>query len=699
MKILRLLLILISYIFISNHVLFSQEKVRIQRSEFRVKEDGFKEAWKAIRKGNRKYRSGVSTYRFVNKPNFGTETFRFARDFYLDAYKYNEKNAELNYKIGVCYLYSDDKLMAIKYLKKAFELNPSVADDIHLQLARAYHMSYDFSNAEKEYSAFKSSISERKLRKLNLNIDKYIEECETGKSLVKQPQKVVIQDLGKFVNSEFDDYYPVIDSKEETMYFTSRRPGMKNTKKNFYDKKFSEDIYMLKKRGKDWGIAQLLSKKLTTKRNEAALALSPNDSVLYVFKSKRRGNIYYSRLDDGKWRGLKSLRKVNSRFCETSMCISSDGSRLYFVSNREKTSIGGKDVYVCEKQSNGKWGNPMNIGAPVNTPDNEEGISLSRDGKTLYFSSKGHASMGGYDIFSSTLGDNGIWSNPVNLGYPVNTPDDDLFFSMMGNGKVAYMSSNREQGIGGKDIYKLVFLGAEKELVILKDNSPFAFELYDPKTLFKKIPDYFTVDSSIILTGRVLDSDTKTGIIAKLQFIDSEKSSVVATLISDSTGSYKTRLPEKKIYGVEITAKGYLFFLDVIDIKKVKTDIVNKDFFLDKLEVGAKVVLKNIFFETAKATLKEESFQQLNTVVEFMKDNSTLKLEISGHTDNVGGLAYNKKLSENRAKAVVTYLVSQGIDASRLTFVGYGPNQPVAKNTTAAGKAQNRRVEFKITGK
>jgi outer membrane protein OmpA-like peptidoglycan-associated protein len=270
---------------------------------------------------------------------------------------------------------------------------------------------------------------------------------------------------------------------------------------------------------------------------------------------------------------------------------------------------------------------------------------------------------------------------------------------MMGNGKVGYLSSNREQSIGGRDIYKVVFLGAEKDFVLSKDNSPFAFEIYDAKTMFKKPPEYFTVDSSIILQGRVLDSETKTGILAKLTFIDSEKSTAISTLISDTAGNYKTRLPEKKIYGVEIMAKGYLFFLDIVDIKKVKTDVVNKDFFLQKLEVGAKVVLKNIFFETAKATLKEESFQQLNTVVEFMKDNPTLKLEISGHTDNVGGLAYNMKLSEARAKAVVTYMLSQGIDPTRLTYKGYGPNQPVAKNTTAAGKAQNRRVEFKITGK
>ena len=287
MKMLRIFLLMISYFLISNHIVFSQENVRIHRSEFKIKDDGFKEAWKSVRKGNKNYRFGTSTYRFINEAWFGTETYRFAREFYLKAYKYNDKNAELNYKIGVCYLYSDDKFLAIKYLKKAFELNSTVTDDIHLQLAKAYHMSLDFANAEKEYSLFKSSISERKLRKLNLNIDKCLEECETGKSLVSRPQRIVAQDLGRLINSEYDDYYPVIDSKEETMYFTSRRPGQSNTKRNYYDKKFSEDIYMVKKRSKEWGIAQLLSRKLTTKRSEAALALSSNDSTLYIYKSKR----------------------------------------------------------------------------------------------------------------------------------------------------------------------------------------------------------------------------------------------------------------------------------------------------------------------------------------------------------------------------------------------------------------------------
>jgi outer membrane protein OmpA-like peptidoglycan-associated protein/tetratricopeptide (TPR) repeat protein len=669
-----------------SQVSFGQENVRVHRKAFKIKQDGFKEAMKSIRMGNKAYR-------------FGKATYHEARENYLKANKYNDKNAELNYKIGICYLYSDDKFQAIKYLKKAFDLNLKVTTDIHFQLARAYHMSLDFDNAIKEYKLYKQSMPERKLIRLKINIDNYIAECETGKSLISHPVRVIIQNLGKTVNSEYDDYGPVVDSKEEDIYFTSRRPGKINTKRNRLDKAFSEDIYITKKKGKDWAQAQLLSKSLTSKKSEAAVALSPDDKTLYLYKNNRNGNIYFTQFSDGHWKRPKSLGRVNSGDRETSMSITGDGKKNYFVSDRDDNSIGGKDIYVEEKDDKGKWSKPRNLGLPINTPENEEAVNISKDGKTLYFSSKGHPGMGGYDIFMSTLGDNGKWSKPVNMGYPINTPDDDLFFNMMNNGKVAYISGNRDQGFGGMDLYKIIFLGAEKEMFMTMENSPLAFEIYDPKTFFKKPPEYIVSDSSVLLTGKVRDTETKGPVFAKMQIIDSERSSVVATLLTDTAGSFKVRLPQKKAYGVEISAKGYLFYLDVIDFKKEANDLVNKDFLLQGIELGAKVVMKNIFFETGKNTMKQESFQQLNNVIEFMKDNNTLKLEISGHTDNVGSLSANVKLSENRAKSVVDYMIKGGIDKSRLTYKGYGPNQPVAKNNTEAGKAKNRRVEFKITGK
>jgi outer membrane protein OmpA-like peptidoglycan-associated protein/tetratricopeptide (TPR) repeat protein len=685
MKIKKIYFLLV-IIFLCNFLAIGQDKVRIHRSEFKTKQEGFREAWKAIKKGNKSYK-------------FGEATYRKARENYLKAYKYNEKNAELNYKIGITYLYADDKFLAIKYLKQAFGLNSEVTKDIHYQLGRAYQMNYDFDNAIKEYEAFRLAISPRKLRKKNINLDQLIEDCRTGKLLASHPVRVVIQDMGKNVNSEYDDYYPVLDSKGETMYFTSRRSSKENAKRSLLDKKFDENIYVTHKNGKEWSRAELAGKKITTKQNEAALALSSDGKQLYMYKSKGNGDFYVSTFDDGIWRKPKPLRKLNSRARETSLSITADGKKIYFVSDRKKGSMGGKDIWVSELNEKGRWTKPKNLGPTINTSQNEECVYISRDGKTLYFSSNGYPGMGGYDIFKSTLDNNGHWSTPENLGYPINTPDDDRYFVMLENNKVAYLSSNRESGIGGIDIYKVVFLGAAKEMIPAIVNSPLAFVQYDTKTLFRKPIELLKVDSSVYMQGKIIDDETQQPVVAKMDIIDSDKGKLIATLITDTTGNYRVRIPIKKPYGVQIAAKSYLLYLDIINLSKEKGEIIYKDFKIQRIEVGAKVVMKSIFFETGKATLKPESYQQLDDVAQFLSDNSTVRLEISGHTDNVGTIYYNKKLSEARAKAVVEYLVKQGILRTRLEYKGYGPTQPVAKNNTADGRAQNRRVEFKILSK
>lgn len=663
-----------------------QEKVRIKKMHFVTSAPGGEAAWNAVKKGNKLYNRGPAYY-------------REARAEYLKAYAYNDKNAALNYRIGICYLNADEKSEALKYLKKAFEINNNITRDIRLQLGRAYHMNLDFENAIREYRLFKSGLTPRMLKKVPYDIDQLIEQCETGKLLVAAPKRVVVQNFGKHINSEYDDFYPVLNAKEDVLFFTSRRPSKNNTKRNPLDQKYSEDIYVSKKTAHDWTPPQLLDKHLTTKRNEAAVAVVPSGDTLYVYRSKGNGNIYYSVKKGTRWSGPHAFRQINTkRSRETSLCFSPDGKTLFFVCDADrKGAIGGKDIYYCQRDEDGEWSRPVNMGPLINTPYNEEGVAISSDGKTLYFSSKGHPGMGGYDIFYSTKTESG-WSKPINMGYPINTPDDDLFYLPLSSGKLAYVSSNRVPTVGGKDIYKIIFLGAAKEFVSLGEASPLAFELYD-KPSIKQVPiTALAIDSSLVLMGRVLDSETQKGLMAKIQIIDSEKSKVVATMLSDSVGNYRTQLPERKAFGVEINTRGYLLYLSVIDLTKEKADIIQKDFLLQPLSVGAKVVLKNIFFETGKAILKEESYQQLNNVVTFLKENPTLRLEISGHTDNVGGLAYNLRLSEARAKAVVTYLVENGIEKGRLTYKGYGPHQPVASNKTADGRALNRRVEFKITG-
>jgi len=327
-------------------------------------------------------------------------------------------------------------------------------------------------------------------------------------------------------------------------------------------------------------------------------------------------------------------------------------------------------------------------------------VFISNDGRTLYFSSRGHNTMGGYDVFKSVKDDLGEWTNPVNLGYPINTPDDELFYSTDEGGKYAYYSADRLGSLGGKDIFQIFYLGSEKEMLMSTEDILIAGNIDEKKTGFFTTPQLLSIDTTFILIGKVYDVGSSTGVKAKLDFIDVDQSKVVATTIANDSGAYRAILPEGKAYGVEIVATDYMLFLDMVDISgKESGEEIPMDFGLVKVEVGATVVLENIFFETGKATLKPESFPQLDQVVTFLESNRSISMEISGHTDNTGSLKTNTELSQDRAQAVVDYLVDKGLDKSMLDAKGYAFSQPIAPNDTPEGRAKNRRVEFKILSK
>jgi outer membrane protein OmpA-like peptidoglycan-associated protein len=294
----------------------------------------------------------------------------------------------------------------------------------------------------------------------------------------------------------------------------------------------------------------------------------------------------------------------------------------------------------------------------------------------------------------------GQWSLPENLGYPVNSPDDDLFYMPSSRSKSAIYSTLQEKGTGGKDLYRLVFLGAEKDVVFPEATMLVRGFLAPGENAFFLPPVKFSIDTSLLVKGTITDSENRMPVMAKMDVIDAEISRVIATTTSDSAGSYVIRIPQAKRYGIEIVARNYMLYLDLLDLSRESyhQEII-RDFQLEPIEIGAKLILKSIFFEFGKSTLKPESFIQLDNVVLLMRSTPNLRIEISGHTDNVGSAKGNQKLSEDRAKAVVDYLGSRGIDIIRLEFKGYGFSQPVASNSTADGRSQNRRVEFKIIGK
>ncbi len=689
----RLYLAILTFLFSSAVFGQSGLPVKIKRKEFKKEELGFKEAWRAVREANMQYMAGPGSY-------------REARDFYLDAYKYNPDSPELNYMIGKCYLFTDNKFESIKYIKKAFDLKPEVNMDIHLLLGMAYHQILEFDNAIEEYNLFLKNLNPKLLDKYQEIINMHIRQCKHGRDLVLDRKRVVINNLGESVNSVYDEYSPIVPADESILYFTSRRQNSEKSKRSLIDDKFFEDVYYSMADGKEWKRGERFSAKILGKKNKtniAVVGISPDKNTVYLYKGKDNSGDLYSTLyntDKEKWTKPKPMKKFNSKNRETSMAVTSDGNKIYFISANEKDTYGGTDIYYSEKNVKGKWGKPINIGNTINTFWDEVGISLSPNDSVLFFSSQGHNSMGGYDIFKSELQDVNLWSKPENLGYPVNTPNDDIFYVEMPDEKTAYYSTNRESGVGGLDIYKVIYLGSEKEMYIsgLSDN---ILGTKDPvDDIYFEKPTLLDIDTRLLMRGFVTDSENKEPVKAKIELIDQETNVSVAVAICDSTGNYQIRIPEAKKYGVDINAAGYLMFLDVLDLTKSTYDeVIVRNFELDRVEVGAKVVLQNIYFETAKATLLPESYVTLNSVVRLLETNPTLRLEISGHTDNVGSAKYNTKLSQERAKSVVDYLNQNGIGEGRLEYKGYGFEFPIAPNTTDEGRAKNRRVEFKILSK
>jgi outer membrane protein OmpA-like peptidoglycan-associated protein/tetratricopeptide (TPR) repeat protein len=691
MRFILIRILLNALILLLPGLIYAQQFVKVTRSEFKTENEAdFEEAWKSIHQGDKLFKAGPGTY-------------RDAREYYLFANKYNDQNAELNYKIGVCYLFSDDKYESIKYLRNAYLINENVTRDIHFLLGRAYHLTNEFDRAVEEYTKYLESLPPKKIAEESIRINRLIEECKNGKVLVENPLRVIINNVGENINTEADEYNPIFTPDDTVMYFTSRRQHHDKAKRSAYDNKFFEDIYKSRKIDGEWQKAENMGKTVNySKHNNAAVGLSPDGKQLYIYRgNKDGGDIYASKFKNGKWTSPRSMpKRFNTKYRETTISISPDERHMYFVSSNPKETTGGRDIFVAEKNKQGKWDKPVNMGNKINTPYDEECVHISPDGNTMYFSSKGHNSMGGYDVFKSVRNDLGEWSPPVNIGYPINTPDDDLFYTVPKTGKSTYYSANRMGGSGGRDIYRIVFLGAEKEMIMSTEDILIAGLQDSIKTGFFTMPQALAIDTTFVLTGKIYDAATNEGIMAQMEFIDVDQSKVVATTLSNDSGVYTARLPEGKAYGVEINARDYLFYLDIVDISGESPDEeIRKDFGLDKVEVGATVVLENIFFETNKATLKPESYTQLEQVLKFMNSNPSVRMEISGHTDNTGTLKYNTKLSQARAEAVVEYLVEHGIDASRFDAKGYAFTQPIAPNDTEEGRAKNRRVEFKILSK
>lgn len=675
-------------LFLFTVLLFAQaahaQSVEFSKDRFGGDKEGLKAALRELKEGDGSY-------------DMDPPRYEQALPHYLAAQKFNPDNAELNLKIGDCYLHSGFKPRALSFLQKSYKLSPDADPRIHYLLGRGLHLNGRWQEAIAEYKAAQPATGGKNTAPLLADIGKKITECENGQKMSKKPVRAFIDNAGPTINSPYADYSPVISADESVLMFTSRRETSTGEQTEPETGGFFEDIYQSSRTGQKWGAARNLKEPVNTDGHDATVGLAPDGQRMLVYVEDNGGDLHEANLRGAEWRKPQRLgARINSKGHESSAAYTPDGRSLYFVSDKEG-GLGSRDIYKVELEGRGP---ALSLGSTINTPYGEEGVFLHPDGKTMYFSSEGHNSMGGYDIFKSIF-ENGKWSTPENLGWPINTPDDDVFFVISASGRHGYYSSFREEGLGGKDIYQITFLGPEKPPMLSQEDQLLASRAQPVKETLLAPPVPIATAQVTILKGVVADDVTKQPLEATIEVIDNQRNEVIASFLANAqSGRYLVSLPSGVNYGIVVRQEGYLFHSENFDLPAgAAYSEVIKDIGLKKLDVGVKVVLNNIFFDFDKATLRRESTSELERLQKLLTEAPALRLEISGHTDNVGQAAYNKDLSQRRAKAVVDYLVSKGTDKARLTFAGYGDAQPVAPNATKAGRQLNRRTEFKVTGK
>lgn len=667
-----------------------QTKVNISKKDFKNNETGFETAWQHVKDGDKYYKEqGVS--------------YGKAFEEYVKAIVYNELNPELNYKTGVAALYSDNKDKAAKYFQKVLEASSDLTGDILFFTGRALQYSGKYNEAIEKLDSYLKT-PDKKSKENIASAKKYVEECKSALEVTKDTLRVEIKNIGSAINSNADEYAEIVSSDGKTIYFASRRELPKSSTQ-YDDSKFDENILSSTLNNDVWGLPVSLGKNLTTQYCETPLYLNPSGEELYVYAGyERGGNIMVSNKKKGEWKSPDRVSfNINSGGMETSMTISPSGDEVWYVTDNEKDIIGGKDIYMIRKLDERKWSKPVNAGPGVNTPFDEESMRFSKGGDTLWFSSKGHNSTGGFDIFYSIKDQTDKWGKAINYGYPVNTTWDEIFFYPFADTDSSfYFASNRPGSLGGLDIFSGRILPPEPVIIPIIPPKPDTVVVRDTIVVIKEVVQAPVVEppkeTGIYLIGKVKDSETSEPVMAKIEVIDfSTDLAVGSTASSDVDGSYRVKLPAKKTYMIDVRGSGFLSDMKRINIPETYSgDVYNLDISLIKVKVGKKVVLNTILFETGKSVLTKSSYDELERLLSILEENPKMKIEISGHTDKTGSEPLNFKLSENRAKAVVDYLVRNGISSSRLEFKGFGSLQPIADNATSAGRTKNRRVEFKI---
>jgi outer membrane protein OmpA-like peptidoglycan-associated protein/Tol biopolymer transport system component len=634
-KYLYILLFVFCQLFIANHS-FGQvsDPAKINKRAVKLYEQGMESA------ADNKYDNAISYFLQAI----------YLDSTYIDAY------------LSLAGVYGQTKKsdLAVEYYEKAIRKDTAATKVFKLTLAINLA---GMGNFHRALDVVNDYLSNPKLGEASRKAGEFRKRCfefaieQEKKNIGRQ---FVPKNVGDKINTPVSEYFPSLSIDGKELFFTRKVRG------------YDEDFFSAKKGNDDWNNSAPLGGNVNTDENEGAQMISQDGEWLVFAASNRRDgwggfDIYISYLTPKGWSEAINLGgKINTEQWESQPCLSPDKKDLYFASKRHG-GYGGSDIYVSHLQMDGTWTTPENLGPTINTSADEQCPFIHADNQTLFFTSNGLLGYGGTDLFYSRKGPKAAWSVPENLGYPLNTIYDEGTLFIAADAKTAYYASDRSDSKGGMDIY--------------------SFEL----------PENIRPNRTLWVKGQVFDKKTTKGLPSSVELIDLGTKQVMSEVQTDERGNYLITLPVGKDYAFNVNRKGYLFYSDNFFLSDHAVDsIYEKNIPLQPLEANASIVLKNVFFDVNKFDLKPESEAELDILVKLLNENPTLKIQIGGHTDNVGKPADNLALSNSRAKAVVSYLVSKNISSQRLLAKGFGETQPIDDNKTEEGRAKNRRTEMKV---
>lgn len=577
------------------------------------------------------------------------------------------------------------------YFRKVVEICPQYHSDPYYYLGFIYYEEENYDSA-KVYLKKYINFSDDDDKKFNEKYDAFLYQAKQMMKYAKFYSEIFKTPVPFDPNpvpgicSKRDEYLPIISPDDQMMMFTRRVPVLSKDKVWQSDAEAELFSYSMRNKKGEFEVGQPMKAPFNKSgNNEGGASLSIDNKHVYFTICKDEGgaqancDIYYSDyLGEGDWSEIKQVPGINDPvYWDSQPSIAADGKTLFFASDR-KGSLGGCDIFKTVRDETGKWSPPVNLGPVINTSGNEKSPFMHSDSETLYFSSDGQMGIGGYDIFYSRKNDKGEWTEPKNIGYPINNNTDDLGFFVSTDGNLGYFATNQRskakgKGEGGWDIY--------------------SFPLYKEAR-----PDHVA-----LITGKAKDNGTEPLEKVKIEIKDTKTKQKIDAVVDSVTGQYAAVINLKKTKEIIVTMKkeNYAFSSQVVALKDTvfkkptKVDVETKP-----ISVGQTYALNNIYYETNSAELKKESMIVIEEFVEFLNANPTIKIEIQGHTDNIGDDKSNMALSSDRAFTVLEALQQLGVSKDRLVgFKGFGKNQPIATNDTEEGRSKNRRTEFVIVEK